>query len=229
MAFLAQFARAVMQLKADPMQKVLRVSQIIAVLCSAFLCAAGGILLLHALRSVDKVNLDLDEAHRVLLEAGLTAREARQASAKEVAYLDQWNSGIGQTLKNANALLVSSRNTVDETGKAEAELVRATKETMAATQTAIAGLQPLENQTTTEIASLNKATLDLDALVTNPAIPETMVALKETAVHGAETSKHIDGTTADVQTWVHEQTHPPVLMRVWAALLDVAKVMSPLF
>ena len=65
---------------------------------AAFMCTAVGVLAIVATRDMEaartqaagvvtKLNLELDEAHRLTLEAGLTAREARLARMSYAHYL----------------------------------------------------------------------------------------------------------------------------------------------
>src|SRR6185312_13502155 len=58
-----------------------------------------------------KLELDLDEGHRLLLEAGLTARDARKASDLELKYLPQWNRQITETMGNANETITALQGT----------------------------------------------------------------------------------------------------------------------
>jgi hypothetical protein len=200
--------------------KVVDAARTASYLAATTLCGMLAVFAFHADRALEvraaavdstlvKVNQDLDDAHRVLLEAGLTAMEARKASAKESAYLDQWNAGITQTLGNANKVLVSLAATSDGLRDSQAAIAAQTITTLKSAQTSIDGLQPTEVELTATIAELNKATSDIDALVP---------PLTAMANNGASAMGHVDATTADVQKAVHNYLYPTWERKVWSAI-----------
>lgn len=167
--------------------------------------------------TVTKLNLEIDEAHRLTLEAGLTAMEARKASAKESEYLDQWNSQITSTFQNVN-VAVSSLSTVSS----------ATVSTLQETQVTVHSLQaPIQSANQTLMAA-QKAIEDLqpviahtDALVSNPALAATISNV-------AGTTGHLDATSADVQAVVHGYLHPTWAHKIFSWTLDIGHVFNPL-
>jgi uncharacterized phage infection (PIP) family protein YhgE len=156
-----------------------------------------------------KTNQVLDDAHRVLLEAGLTAMEARKASAKESAYLDKWNDGISTTLGNTNRVLISLATTSDGIRDSQAAIAQQTVGTLKTAQSTIAGIQPVTAELTGTLENLKKTTADIDTLVP---------PLTELANNSASAMGHIDATTADVQQAVHSYFHPTWQKRVWSAI-----------
>lgn len=146
-----------------------------------------------------KVNGEIDEMHRLTLEAGLTAMEARKASVKESAYLDQANAQVTTVASDVHHVMVTTQETV----AALQPVALAAAGTLATTQSTIASLEPVITH--------------VDALVTSPDITGTLS-------HVESTTAHVDATAADVQQEVHSLTHPTWAHRIWGWTLDVARV-----
>jgi hypothetical protein len=166
--------------------------------------------------TLTKLNLELDEAHRLTLEAGLTAMEARKASAKESSYLDRWNSQLSATMTDAQGVMVQ------------------TSETLAAMQGTVTALQAPITQATATLQAAQRSTealqpimAHLDTLVTNPQIADT-IAQTDT------TMKHIDVVTGDLQFEADKLIHPPKKKlgfwgSIWAGVQVAHKFEPPLF
>lgn len=174
--------------------------------------------------TVEKVNAEIDEAHRLTLEAGLTAMEARKASAKEISYLDQWNNQFSATINDFQQVMLQTRSTlaaVQGTSEAATSTIQTTQETVAALQAPItqaaATLQAAQRAT----EALQLAVVHLDVLVSDPAI-------KDTIAHTDATMGHVDATTGDVQHVVHEWAFPGIWSRVKGVALDIAHAFNPL-
>lgn len=175
---------------------------------------------------------DASEAHRVLLEAGLTAKEAREASADERQYLKAELPRIaGDTEKilhdsdslllraNRSAELLDSvaraaSQTIDKAGADLDDIGPVLDET----RKSVAGLQPILDETRKSIAGLQPIEadashlfIDADALVNSPDIPATFKNVNEGTAEIAATAK-------DVREEVHAITHPTPLGRIigWA-------------
>lgn len=161
-----------------------------------------------------KLDNEIDEAHRLTLEAGLTVMEARKASVKEIAYLDAWNTGISQTLTDLH-------QTLSQTSASEAEMSHAAVESTVALNKTLTDVQPMLSSATAELSAMQAATGHLDALIQDPALTATISNV-------ASTTGHLDATAADVQQEVHSLTHPTWLHKIWGGLLDVAHVFNPL-
>lgn len=178
---------------------------------------------------IAKVNLSLDESHRLILEAGLTAMEARKASAEERAALVKWNAQISQTMTNANAVLVSLKTTTDGLAASQQQIAAAAVKTLETTDKTIAGLQPLETNASTEIATLEATTSQLNKLVADPAIPATLANLRAASDQTAQTMAHVNGTTADVQQAVHSYLHPTLFHKIYSAIANTGVSVAKFF
>ena len=164
----------------------------------------------HLSATLMKLDTEIDEAHRLTLEAGLTVMEARKASVKEIAYLDAWNKGISRTLIDFHDVMVETRTAV---GSIQPVAVT--------TEATIRALQAPISQANADLAALQPVIAHTDALVSNPDLSTTIANV-------ASTTGHLDATAADVQQEVHSITHPTWLHRIWGGLLDVAHVFNPL-
>lgn len=214
------------------MKRVLAVAQILALLAVAAVCVAVCLLILQVRHTLldagaqlqvitQKATLDLDEAHRVLLESGLTAMEARKASAEERAALPKLTAQASQTLTALDAWMAAGRNTTSGIGDSQAAIARSTVTALASLDTTVRDVQPVLQQAQVSIAKLDPLIMDLDRQVNDPAIAASL--------------HNIDGTTAsmeasakDVQQEVHAITHPGWVKRCWGFVLDVAHVFNPL-
>lgn len=167
--------------------------------------------------TLHKINLEVDELHRLTLEAALTAAEARKASVKESAMLDQWNAQIATTMRDVQVTMTETAKTVasirDATGEATSTL-QTTRQTIQALQAPI-------NQATATLQAAQSATGHLDALLSDPQLTATIANVE--GVTG-----HLDATAKDVQETVHSYTHPTWVMRVWEWSLDLAHALNPL-
>jgi hypothetical protein len=206
-------------------KRVLELVQIAALATVIAVCVAICMLVLqvrHTLQDVStRLTLDLDEAHRVLLESGLTAMEARKASADERRALPKLTAQTSQVMTSLDAELVALRHTTLALAANGDTITRSTTVTLEGVDATVRGLGPVLVQTKASIAALQPLEADLDARVNDPAIVSTL--------------HHIDGTTAameasakDVQQEVHAITHPGWARRCWGWALDVAHVFNPL-
>lgn len=164
-----------------------------------------------------KLDNEIDEMHRLTLEAGLTASEARKASIKESAYLDQWNSQIAKFMGDAQAVMIQTRQTVASIQ----DVSQAATDTLQTTQVTIQALQAPITQANADLAALEPFIAHSDALVTNPAIPATLANVQST-------TGHLDATAKDVQETVHSYTHPTWAHKIFAWTLDIAHALNPL-
>lgn len=211
---------------------MLALVQIAALLGVVAICVAVVLLVLQVRRTLDdasaklqtittKVALDLDEAHRLELEAGLTAMEARKASAEERAALPKLTAQASQAMRSLDGWVVTARNTTSGVGVSQQQIAARAVAVLATTDTTVRQLQPVMQQAQLSLVRLQAVETDLDRQVNDPAIARSL--------------KHIDGTTAsleasakDVQQEVHAITHPTWVHRVWRGVLDVARVFNPL-
>lgn len=150
--------------------------------------------------TLHKADLELSELHRLTLEAGLTAMEARKASIKELAFLDQLNAQVSETSLQAQRTLLAVQRSADQATRSEAQLT-------ASATASIDALQPTLAASAQELEDLQQVTRHLDTIVVDPAIPATLASVSQTSAHVAE-------TTADVQQAVHSYLHPTVVQRI---------------
>lgn len=202
------------------------------------MCTAVGVLAIVATRDMEaartqaagvvtKLNLELDELHRLTLEAGLTAMEARKASAKEVAYLDQANGDLGHAIGNFDRVLISLKRTVDETGSNQARLVQSATATFdAATETIQSAKATVEDlgETAQQLQSLE---VDANEIVADPNIPKMIAGF-------ATTSENFSVISTDGREVIEKYAHPSKKKLgfwggLWAAAQVVHKVSPPLF
>lgn len=163
------------------------------------------------------LDTEIEELHRLTLEAGLTAMEARKASVKESEYLDTWNSDLINTFRGVNTSLITLNSSIASIGS----VTSAATSTLITTQQTVADLQtPIRDASSTLMAA-QRATDDLDTLLRLPALTSTIE-------HTDATMSHLDATTKDVQDAVHKYTHPGVWTRIKGFALDVAHVFNPL-
>jgi chromosome segregation ATPase len=148
-----------------------------------------------------KVNLELDEMHRLTLEAGLTAMEARKASKKESEYLDKWNTQLAQVMTDVHSVMQETAGTVASIQPVTA----AATSTLQTTQATVAQLQAPIAQANADFAQLQApiAQLNVDLQALQPAIN-----------HTDATMDHVAATTADVQQAVHSYLHPTWPQRI---------------
>jgi hypothetical protein len=190
---------------------VVKYAAFVALMSVSILCITATYCMTTTLSKLDN---EIDELHRLTLEAGLTAMEARKASVKESKYLDTWNSEITKTINNVNSTLLSSTASIASVSAASVSTLQATQETVSSLQ---APILSANQALTAATGSIN----DLDTLIKNPAIPETIA-------HTDATMSHVDATTKDVQDEVYKYTHPGIWSRIKGFALDVAHVFNPL-
>lgn len=164
----------------------------------------------HVSATLMKLDTEIDEAHRLTLEAGLTVMEARKASKKESEYLDQWNTAISTSLSDLHNVMLATAGTVE-----------AIRPVAQASTNAINALQVPIGQLNVDLAALQPVIAHTDALVSNPALTATISNVEST-------TSHLDATAADVQQEVHSLTHPTWAHKLWGGLLDIAHVFNPL-
>lgn len=205
--------------------RILDIAKTVFYLAAATLCVAVTVFAVRADRAIEgqarsvgatitKTNQALDDAHRVLLEAGLTAMEARKASAKESKYLDQWNVQLSVTLASANATLVSMAETSDGIRASQALIATQTVATLKSAQESIDGIKPVEIDLGAAAVELRQTTADLDSVIADPNLRETMGNLQVT-------SKAVAGMATDTEQYWHGVLHPSWPRKIWTFVSGV--------
>lgn len=207
------------------MKVVLQVAGATALVAFAYLCLTISMavrttsahlnsLTMQSGDTVRKMNLELDELHRLTLEAGLTAMEARKASAKELAFLDTLNYQVTATTYQAQNTLLAVAHTAEQATNSEAQVSSSVTKTLAA-------LPPVLAASAAEMQQLQLTTQHLDALVADPSIPATLSNV-------ADTSAHVDQMSAEAKTAFHAYLHPTWAQRAWGWSLQIAgHVLNP--
>jgi hypothetical protein len=181
----------------------------LALIAVTLLCVACTIFIFDLDRSIkgwsselqktnQKLNNDLDEAHRLILEASLTAMEARKASADERQFLKQWNTQLSQTMLSANKLIAN----LDES---QSRIAEAAVGTLSAATSTESSMQPV---IATTLATTNATISDLDRLLKSKDLLETLK-------HLDGTSTHVDSITGMADTKLNDLMHPPKCEGKW--------------
>jgi hypothetical protein len=213
-------------------QKMLTAAKVLALTSLTALIVETGLLARQANQTLSsfqttiqplaqKAALDLDEAHRLELEAALTAMEARKASAEERKALPVLTAQVQRSLRDMDALLVAARQTTDGVGVIQQQIAQSTVQTMATLNTTVQNVQPVLAEAQHTIAGLGTVAADVDKQVSDPAVTEILH-------HLDGTTASVEATTKDLQQEVHSITHPGWAHRMWEWSLDIAHVFNPL-
>jgi len=161
-----------------------------------------------------KLELDLDEGHRLLLEAGLTARDARKASDLELKYLPQWNRQITETMGNVNQTITALQGTA----KAATETLHDASLDLETLNDSIQATKPLIEAGTDTVKHY-------DAMA--PTLSATADNVKRMTSDGARITK-------DAADEADKLSHPPKKKLTfwggfWVGMQYVHKLMPPIF
>jgi transposase-like protein len=206
--------------------------QVAALAAVIVLCVAATVVLLDARRALQKATErvtpliaktaeEMDEVHRLTLEAGLTAMEARKASLEERAALPKLTAQTSRSLTQLDAWLRSARETTEGLGTSQQQVAHAS---VAAIETVTAQAEEVAQvltQARISLVELQAVEVDLDKLVSDPAIASTLA-------HMDATSAAAESSAKDLQGEVHAITHPGWMKRMWNGALDLAHVFNPL-
>jgi ABC-type transporter Mla subunit MlaD len=162
--------------------------------------------------TIKKVDAEVDEMHRLTVEAALTATEARKASVQEEQFLTTSNKQVAQVLDNLNATLVSVRATSDQAARSASDVA-------SVTSTTIQNVQPVLEAATSELKTLQTTTESLNTLVTDPHLAATVANVDET-------TQHLNKTAAETESWMHGILHPSWASRIKSWLIDAATVLK---
>jgi hypothetical protein len=132
----------------------------------------------------------------------------RKADAVEDATLARVNE-LQAPVQKLNEVVYDARLSIDNVNSAALDerfyFEQQVPQAMSRVDEAIGGLLPVE-------ANAAKTLQDADVVIANPNIPALLTHADAATVASADTMKHLDGTSADVQTAVHQYLHPS-----WAA------------
>lgn len=143
---------------------------------------------LYAHAKLEQKNFDY-----LILNLGLTANVAKQASQKELLVLDQLNTAIQKTVDNTNKTLISTNATVNKAGALIVTLNQTAKD-----------VQPTLAASTAAIEAVNK-------VVSDPAIPATIKHVDDMTGSGAKVMQ-------DAADETHRLVHPDKKKGFWATI-----------
>ncbi len=226
----------------EPMKHV-KDGMIIVLLFFTVLCAAGLYELLSDIDDTVKVakaeapntikllNKDLVDAKDLIVHADQTADAARQASKLELKELPKITGEIETTLHSVNGVALSVSRTSDAISSDAAVLTGSAAATLSKTQTAIAGIQPVEIASTEAVLTIKQSAIDLDRVVADPEIPKTLKNLDAVTDNTAATMGNVKAMSGEAREWLHNTLHPKWPARVWGYIKDAgvtaAKVVLP--
>jgi hypothetical protein len=171
-----------------------------------------------------KLNTDLDEFHRLTLEAALTAREVRKTAVQEQAELAGWNTQMTATMGDLDALAISLRRTSDGIAANDAQIGAEAVKTLQTANATIASLQPVAADSGAAVRHLTKATDDLDALIADKNLKQSLANMNTA-------TGYLSMIADDTRQAVHEYLHPKWPKRVWGwvsgAMITAGKIFIP--
>lgn len=170
-----------------------------------------------------KINLELDEAHRLTLEAGLTAMEARKASAEELKYLPKWDARISETFGEAGETFGHADETIAairETANAATGTFQGATVDLDTLDDAVIDMRPL-------LITGNDTLKNIDDLVASPAIPQIETHVESMTGDGARITK-------DAADETDKLAHPNKKKltfwgSIWLGVQFVHKLEPPIF
>lgn len=153
-------------------------------------------------RTTESVELLRQHADRVLTEAGLTAMEARKASAEQRVALQQISHQVLGVLGETEATIASLRSTSQG-------MAGDVHEVTAATVTALNGLPPVLDET-------KQTLLATQHVIADPNIPATLVNTNKAMASVAVSTANLAQTTARIDKKVEQMTAP---VRWWKSVV----------
>jgi ABC-type transporter Mla subunit MlaD len=155
-----------------------------------------------------KVDDTSSNLNAILIQAGLAADQARQASVEQRDYLKQLNGNLDRTFSHVNELLAQAQDTTQTVGGDVHQISQATV-------TALNGLPPVLDQANKTLAASEK-------VISDPNIPATVAEVNKSMVAVTGTMQNVEKTTAHVEKKVDEMTRPVSwVKRVFTALFDI--------
>lgn len=188
-----------------------------AQLSIAFLCIVSGVTVLQLrpwlISAAMKSAATVDMAGRAMTNLDGASKSMKIAADNETKYLQQTipqiASRINGTIDNANAVLSDLRGPI---GRMDG-LAGAANQVLISTKSRIDELQPVIDQSRQSIQGLQPLESDLDVVIKNPEIPQTIHNVQEVTAN-------VDGTTKDVQGAVHSYLHPTWAQKLKSLLLN---------
>ena len=155
-------------------------------------------------------NGTLAETDKAIMAIKSVTVHADMAIAHEDRNLDKYDSNIQRLAARADELAQSGTRTLD----AATESIHAAQTTIKTANDSIASIRPL-------VAAGTATVKHVDALVTNPAIPETLADLQGVAAH----TDAITGDTAKVTAHFEKIIDAPKKRTFWGAVKQGWQIM----
>lgn len=130
-----------------------------------------------------------------LADADAAAKALAQASADLDRFVRHTDASLNEKLLPALGTAISDQNTRFAALERQAEAN-------------LADLDAAEKQLAPLLTSATQAAQSAASVAGDPHLPATLAHLDETTAQLNETAEHIDGTTADIQAYVHRLTTP---------------------
>jgi hypothetical protein len=187
-----------------PVSKIL---QSLDALALVLLCAllALGLYMLWPLRHDGQVIHDtLRDAHVTILEAGLTLKNLREASATWEQASKEQSTQTTVAMRNVSVAVGQFSSFILSTekefnGQFLPTLQQAVKDQNAALLTSQKDLQDNLKEIVQTTQQLQKTLADADKVIADPAIKESLDHLATASQNAAEATKHLDNVTADAE------------------------------
>lgn len=164
---------------------------------------------------IPQTNLDLQEFHRLTLEAGLTAKNVREATAawqasskQQAAYFTSAASETTEDLTELKRAIGSVQEAAAAAGAAIAHQDAQLAETQAQARASLAALQSSTNALGPLLANASAAAGNAAKLSADPHLAATLANLDATTQNTAAIAANMDATAADIRAFVHRETTP---------------------
>lgn len=214
------------------MNRTLQIARLVLLLAAAGLCVSGGRFLWNLSQLTASLKTDAAKFGAAADQATATLQTINRpcGAGQPCGTL----SDIGKTLGTARLTLgqveIAANHEDKRIGVLDAQEAQIAADTHRALQgvgegvqsakEAIAGLGPVEAQTTAEIQDLQKTTDSLNALVSDPNLREMAQNLNTASANASSTLAHASATTADVQQAVHSYLHPTWAHKIWHGITN---------
>lgn len=204
------------------MKRALEIMRCGAYMAAIFLCVSLGVTAIHADRAITnastaaaattkKLDGALDETRKTMYTLNVASAEAGKAAIQERKYFGEELPRLGlkaeATFDNTNAVLNSLYNNSEALKANQNAITAQATETLKSANEEIRNLRPFEDDAA-------KSMRDIDAVVSDPHIKQTLDSM-------AVTTKNIAATSQDVKEEVHSITHPSAITRTFDWILKV--------
>lgn len=161
------------------------------------------------IKAIDVTRKSLDD---LIVQTTVLIIDADNAALEEKKMVDNIGSQLSATLANVNL-------TVQAATKNQNELTLHSVQVMDAATASLRGIQPVLDQTTIVLKSVDESAKSVNKVVSNPAIPKTLENVQSMTISGSSILK--DGADE-----THKLVHPDkVKLGFWGSVLSVEQIM----